>query len=218
MSLVKEDGRERAMSASMRATRIRLFLLRHGQVIGHDELRFHGDTDVGLTDVGKHQLKTAAEQLKNEPIDEVFCSDLQRSVFGANEIARSRSLDPIQNKGLREMHMGLLEGRTYKEVQGEHGDVFKKWRDDLLNFRLPGGETFSEVKTRVENSMRSIMNNKKGKNIAIVAHGGVNRIILADALKMDPAYAFRIEQDFGCLNVIDYYPDWTVVKLMNRSF
>ena len=71
---------------------------------------------------------------------------------------------------------------------------------------------------RVASAMLKIMEGKEGKTIAVVAHGGVNRLILVRALNMDPSQAFRIEQDYGCLNVIDYYPEWTIVKLVNRSF
>ena len=41
--------------------------------------------------------------------------------------------------------------------------------------------------------------------IAIVAHGGVNRAILADALGTLDANIFRIGQDYAAINVIDWY-------------
>jgi len=52
----------------------------------------------------------------------------------------------------------------------------------------------------------------------VVGHGGVNRVILLDALGAPPSSMFRIEQDYGCLNIIDYYEDGNpVVKLLNGS-
>jgi alpha-ribazole phosphatase/probable phosphoglycerate mutase len=55
-----------------------------------------------------------------------------------------------------------------------------------------------------------------GREIAMLLHGGVNRVILADALGLDPSHLFRIDQSFGALNIIDYYDDgMSVVKLMN---
>jgi len=48
-----------------------------------------------------------------------------------------------------------------------------------------------------------------------VAHGMVNRVILADAMNLELKNVYSIEQDFGCLNIIDYFSDFTVVKLMN---
>jgi alpha-ribazole phosphatase len=43
----------------------------------------------------------------------------------------------------------------------------------------------------------------------------LNRIILAEALRLSYDNLLRIDQDYGCLNMIDYDPDCTVVKLMN---
>jgi alpha-ribazole phosphatase len=47
-------------------------------------------------------------------------------------------------------------------------------------------------------------------------HGGVNRIILADALGMPPLNLFRIDQSYGALNIIDHFEDnRAMVKLLN---
>jgi alpha-ribazole phosphatase/probable phosphoglycerate mutase len=51
-----------------------------------------------------------------------------------------------------------------------------------------------------------------------VAHGGVNRIILLDAIGAALEQAFSIEQDYGCLNIIDYLDDGlSVVRLLNGT-
>jgi alpha-ribazole phosphatase/probable phosphoglycerate mutase len=48
-----------------------------------------------------------------------------------------------------------------------------------------------------------------------VAHAGVNRVILCDALSLPLQHLFRLDQNYGCLNIIDYFPDFTVVRLIN---
>ena len=63
--------------------------------------------------------------------------------------------------------------------------------------------------------LTSVLNELKGKNILLVAHGGVNRVILFDVLKLDLQLLPRIDQTYGCLNIIDYYEDGPVVKLVN---
>jgi len=52
-------------------------------------------------------------------------------------------------------------------------------------------------------------------NIAIVSHGGVNRVILCHLLGIPLENIFRIEQDYGALNVIEFYDNYPVVKLIN---
>jgi len=48
-----------------------------------------------------------------------------------------------------------------------------------------------------------------------VAHGGVNRVILSHVLGLDLSRIFNIQQDYGCLNIVDYFPDTVVVQLIN---
>ena len=52
--------------------------------------------------------------------------------------------------------------------------------------------------------------------LAGMLHGGVNRVILAEALGLNLLNLFRIDQAFGALNIIEHHPDgMTVVKLLN---
>ena len=66
--------------------------------------------------------------------------------------------------------------------------------------------------------LKEIIKHHPNSNIALVAHGGTNRIVLLDAIGAPLARAFAIEQDYGCVNIIDYYEDGnTVVKLLNST-
>ena len=56
----------------------------------------------------------------------------------------------------------------------------------------------------------------QGEEIALVAHGGVNRVILLDAIGAPLSQMFHIEQGYGCRNIIDYFSDGcTTVQLLN---
>ena len=215
MAIVKDEGRERTVDRSVRDQRVRVFLIRHGQVVDHELFRFQGHNDVGLTETGRLQLEAVAERLAPEHIDEIYSSDLTRSRQGALTIARGRDLEPVVVTELREMHFGVFEGRTYREIMADYAEVMHRWRQDIYNVRLPEGESLADLDRRVNAAFDGLRAGKEGKTIAVVAHGGVNRVILARALRLEPAHCFRIEQDYGCLNVIDYYPEWTLVKLMN---
>ncbi|MEK6528449.1 MAG: histidine phosphatase family protein [Nitrospirota bacterium] len=57
--------------------------------------------------------------------------------------------------------------------------------------------------------------NLSSENIAIVSHGGVNRVILCYLLGIPLENIFRIEQDFGAVNLIEFYDKYPVVKLIN---
>jgi broad specificity phosphatase PhoE len=87
---------------------------------------------------------------------------------------------------------------------------------DYVNYRVPGGENLLDLASRVIPSIKEITGSHPGEEILVVAHGGVNRVILLEAVGAPLASMFRIEQDFGCLNIIDYYEDGNpVLKLLN---
>jgi len=54
-----------------------------------------------------------------------------------------------------------------------------------------------------------------GESIAIVSHGGVNRILLAEALGIPPARIFRIGQRYAAVNRIDYFGEEPLVEIIN---
>jgi probable phosphoglycerate mutase len=69
--------------------------------------------------------------------------------------------------------------------------------------RFMGGETFGELRERVLGAFERIVADPSWSRLLLVCHGGVNRVILAWALGSDLRSAARIEQDSGCVNVID---------------
>jgi alpha-ribazole phosphatase/probable phosphoglycerate mutase len=67
-------------------------------------------------------------------------------------------------------------------------------------------------------AMEQILANNKNQNIAVVAHGAVNRVIIAQALGLPLNNIFRIEQDFAALSIIEFHRRFPVVKLLNGIF
>jgi alpha-ribazole phosphatase/probable phosphoglycerate mutase len=69
---------------------------------------------------------------------------------------------------------------------------------------------------RVLPTVHSLVARHRGMEIALVGHGGVNRVILLDAIGAPLDRMFAIEQDYACLNIIDYSNDGrTTVRLLN---
>ncbi len=81
---------------------------------------------------------------------------------------------------------------------------------------MPGGETLLDLAARLRPALRRILDRHPGEEVLVVGHGGVNRVILLDAIGAPLDRLFHIEQNYGCYNIIDYSPDGTaVVKLLN---
>lgn len=198
--------------------RTRVYLVRHGQVDGHQEKRYNGQGDVLLTGQGQLQSSQTAQYLASVPLDAVYSSDLERCLYCARLIAGQHQLEPVAEEALREVHVGEWEGRTWEELKKDYPSQWQQRINDLAHFRIPGGESLTDTASRVRPVLERVMQRHAGGHVAIVAHGGVNRIILLDAIGAPLQRAFAIEQDYGCINIIDYLDDGqTLVRLMNST-
>jgi alpha-ribazole phosphatase len=194
----------------------RIYLVRHGQVNGYENFPIYGHTDVGLTDTGILQMQQVAERLRLIDISAIYASDLTRAITSSRIISRYHDVPLYFLPELREMHFGDWEGLTMSEIQEKFPEELKRRNTNLLDFQAPGeGESIAGFSTRITDCFRQIRSKQNGNDIVIVVHGGVNRIILCQALGLDLSHMFGIQQDYGCLNIIDYYPDSTLVRLMN---
>ena len=202
------------MIAPERVSPTRLFLVRHGEVEGDGLL--HGHVDVALTPRGVAQLEAVAERLSCEPLSALYCSDLQRARIGAELIGRGRSLPLQVDPAFRELHMGAWDGRSFEELLEVEGEQLRTWWRELETYVLPGGESLGGLRDRVLPAVRELLARHEGENVCLVAHGGVNRVILFDLLGIPLAHYHKIAQDYGCLNLVEYHPDGKiVVRLVN---
>jgi broad specificity phosphatase PhoE len=190
--------------------------MRHGEVQNGGEKRYNGHIDIDITPHGIEQMYRLAARLTGNSIAALYSSDLKRTVKGAEIISKNLNVTFTALRELRERSVGKWEGLTAGEIKERFPAEYTAWRADLLNYRPPDGECLLDVQARILPAYRKLVAAHAGQEIAMLLHGGVNRVILADALGLDPSRLFRIDQSFGALNIIDYYDDgMSVVKLMN---
>jgi len=196
----------------------RIHLIRHGQVAGHDQKRYNGQTDVALTDLGIEQYHQLKARLTDSPISACYTSDLTRCVTGANIICEQFGIEPVRRRELRELNIGIWEGLTWQEIQTSWPGEWQARLADLVSYRVPQGENLLDVESRVMPVISEIVERHHGQELLVVGHGGVNRIVLLNAIGAPLASMFNIEQNYGCHNIIDYYADGrATVKLMNSQ-
>ncbi|NLW25311.1 MAG: alpha-ribazole phosphatase [Clostridia bacterium] len=192
-----------------------IYLIRHGKIDLKDgERRYIGQIDIPLTEEGREQAKALALKLRQLKIEAIFCSDLSRSLDTAREIAKEQELVPLARKDLREISLGKWEGLKFAEVAQRYPREFKQRGADIGYFRPPGGESFADCSQRVQAAFYDILSNKH-KNILIVGHAGVNRLIICHVLGLPLNNMFRIGQDYGCTNIILKGKFRFRVKLLN---
>jgi alpha-ribazole phosphatase len=194
----------------------RIYLMRHGEVLNGSEDRYNGHIDIDITLKGVDQMHRLAGKLAGKSISAVYSSDLIRSRKGARIIADRIGITFTPLQELRERNIGSWEGLTIAEIKERFPGEYSAWCADLLHYRPPGGECLTDVQDRVLPVFKRLVASHPDQEIAMLLHGGVNRVILAEILGMHPLNLFRMEQDYGALNIIDCYKDGIpVVKLLN---
>ncbi len=206
----------------------RLYLLRHGHTVGGDELRYKGHTDVPLSEKGRGQIEALADYLKREGVNgpAVYSSDLKRAAETAEIISEALGVPVVKKTLLRERNFGLWEGMSLEEIEQRYPREFEKWRNNPLRYKPPEGESTLDVRDRVKRAVEEILEEVTQGDIVVVSHGGVNRVLLCHLLDIPLENIFRIEQDYGCLNLIELHHNgsgqpgsldalWPVVRRLN---
>jgi alpha-ribazole phosphatase len=164
-----------------------------------------------------HGLSAPRSDPENQDtrLQAVYCSDLNRAMKSAEIVAEPHSVKAVAVKDLRERNFGAWEGLTFAEIRERYPEEFRSWADNPLKFSPIDGESTIEARDRIVPALQEIMDRHRGEQIAIVAHGGVNRIILCHVIGMPLENIFRIEQDHGAVNIIEFWDRYPVVKLLN---
>lgn len=192
----------------------RIHLIRHGEV--ENANRYNGHRDAALTPRGVEQYHQLKPRLDADRISACYTSDLTRTVRGGEILGPYLGVEPVKLPELRELNCGEWQGLSLSEIQATRPHEWAARLADLVSFRAPGGESVGDLAARVLPAISSIVERHRGEEVLVVAHGGVNRIILMDAIGAPASSMFAIEQSFCCMNIIDYYADGNcVVKLVN---
>jgi alpha-ribazole phosphatase/probable phosphoglycerate mutase len=193
----------------------RLYLARHGETVGFERMTANGHTDVDITETGIIQMQTLAERLRLVELHAIYATGLKRTEKGARIIGQYHPVPVKKKPDLKEIFFGDWDGMPLEEIERAYPGELDKRYADIAGYRPPNGENMADVSKRVLGCLKEILIEEEGKNILIVAHGGVNRLIICDALGLSVKSLFNIQQDYGCLNIIDYYPVNRVVRLLN---
>ena len=156
---------------------MKLYVIRHGQTEWNVAGKCQGMTDIELNSTGKEQAKKISEQIKNYKIDLIICSPLKRARATAEIINEVVNCIIINDERIIERNCGNLEGTTEKEwdsIIGDNVDVINNYN---LNWNGQNIEPIQDVCKRVWNLLDEIQEKYKDKNVLIVTHSAVSRVI-----------------------------------------
>ena len=191
----------------------RLILVRHGETEGESSIRYHGRTDVALSELGREQMRLAGRAVRTHRGDggfaRVFSSPLVRASEGARIVA-GHTAPLVTIDEFVEVHFGLFEGLTADEIRERYPNEFARWNADRLapTFTYPEGESRAAFTDRVERGLDRMLalwtprSDAGDDDALLVAHRGVIRAIVRKLARQDPVV------DLGSIHILRFDVDW----------
>jgi broad specificity phosphatase PhoE len=168
----------------------RITLVRHGETYQNRQQIVQGQdpTQGRLSERGIRQAERLGKALAREPFDIVYTSTLERAVLTMSLILVNRNgeraLPIVFADALREVNQGVLHGQT-------HGVWKSSITGDPMAWAPQGGESWLDVQARVTRYFRDVILPAGHRNILMVAHGGVNRGLIASLLEIPIAQTWQ---------------------------
>jgi probable phosphoglycerate mutase len=157
------------------------------------------------------------EYLKGIEIHAIYSSPLSRARETARRIAQVFNLKVQLLVGIIDMNFGRWEGRPLKEVQISDRELYQQWREKPHLVRIPGGETLDEVRVRAMAALDQVAQYHHGKNVVLVSHRVVNKVIICGSLGIDNSHFWQISQDGAAINVIRFQEGKYILSLLNET-
>ncbi len=143
------------------------YYVRHGETRFNMWNRMQGADDSPLTAAGIHQAEEARDALRGVEFNAVYTSPYGRARKTAQIIAAPHRIEPVLEKGLKEVDFGDFEGV-----------VTDSWRDEIMRRHLNeqwddvGGENLKQVQERIRKTLHKIIRKAKDNDtILLVSHG-----------------------------------------------
>lgn len=167
---------------------MKLFVARHGQTAWNAQNKVCGITDVELTEKGIEQAKELADIVKKHNIDTIISSPLKRAIKTSRIVADKNNITLQIEESLIEQNYGIYEG-----VDRKNDNFLANKRN--FAYRYPNGESMMQVAYRIYGLIDKIKAQYQGKNVLIISHGGVCRIIRTYFIDMsnDEFFSYTLE-------------------------
>lgn len=163
---------------------MKLYAARHGQTIWNTQNRICGLTDIELTEKGVEQARELARTAEGLGVDLVLASPLKRARETGRIVAEHSRAPLLADSRLTEQNYGVYEG-----VDGKDPRFLENKRN--FAYRYPGGESMMQVAQRVYGLLDEVREKYKDKNVLVISHGGVCRIIRTYFMDMTNEEFFR---------------------------
>jgi probable phosphoglycerate mutase len=184
------------------ACRRRIYLMRHGEVVYFDaDGRPLDPRHVPLTSTGQRQARAAADFLAEVEFDHALCSGLRRTLETAQIVLGPHAVPLHEDHRLKEVKAGRL--KDIPPADRERTIAYAYDDASAPGAGFIGGERWVEFEQRVLAAWAALLAGPPWRNLLLVAHDAVNRVLLSHIAGAGLAGLKAFEQDPACVNIIE---------------
>src|SRR3954447_20104419 len=170
-----------------------LILVRHGEseaaVEGTPFELVEGHGNPRLAPEGEEQAELVGARLARERIDAIYVSNLIRTHQTAAPLAARLGLTPIEDRDLREVHLGEWESGLFRKKVIERDPIAVRMIEEQRWDVIPGAEPKEDFTRRARSVVERIARAHPDGRVAVFSHGGVIGEMLSQATGATP-FAF----------------------------
>lgn len=160
---------------------LKLYIVRHGETEWNVIKRFQGQLNTPLTEKGIKKLKETGKKLENVLFDEVYTSELGRTVASAEIILnenngyKNNKLELQKLAELNEVYFGVWQGLTYEEVFLKYPEEGNNYFYNVKNYNAENveAEKLEDALERFLKGINKILDSHESGNILVATHGTV---------------------------------------------
>lgn len=182
-----------------------LFFIRHGETDNNKAGIIQGRSiDAPINEVGRRQAEAIRKALEPFDIHRMVASGLRRTHETLQPLASERELVVEKYSELDEINFGVLEGQSFKEIQGDVLEVHEQWKSGNVKFAPSNGESPLEAFNRANNKVSQVLEDTQNENIVFMIHGRLTRILLSEWLGHGLKNMHEIEHQNGAINHLSW--------------
>ena len=182
---------------------VKIILVRHGETEWNKLRRIQGGgSDTPLNEKGGQQAQSLALKLKQERVQAIYSSRLQRALDTALAIARYHQLDVASEPSLNEIDAGEMEGTPIDKIGSHLDQLLIKGDPDGSIFKRHGGESLAEVQQRAWSTIQRLVNKHHDGVIVVVSHYFAILTIICTVLNLPLSQIGRLRLGPGSISTI----------------
>lgn len=183
----------------------------HGATVHSEENRLSDNGSYPpLSDAGQDEIEKICEWLKKRAIknDKIYTSSALRTIQSAQMISKVFKKDFEIVDELSARKQGVWSGLTFEQIENKYPQLLEQMHANPCSFCPEGGETIVDFDSRINKSIKKIVEENIGNRIIIVTHRDVIQAAISEAIQLPCQHQAKIYIKTGSATQISYFESW----------